>query len=136
MIHMPKTVIVVDDITFVRKTISEILTEAHYEVVGEAADGKEAVDLYMKLRPDLITLDLVMPKVTGIEAARQIIRQNSDAKIIMISAMGQENLIVEAINAGVKDYILKPFTAQEILRSIDRVLTLDEHAHASKSRTV
>jgi two-component system chemotaxis response regulator CheY len=136
MIHMPKTVIVVDDITFVRKTISEILTEAHYEVVGEAADGKEAVDLYMKLRPDLITLDLVMPKVTGIEAARQIIRQNSDAKIIMISAMGQENLIVEAINAGVKDYILKPFTAQEILRSIDRVLNLDEHAHASKSRTV
>lgn len=119
---MPKSVLIVDDIPFVRKTLSKILTDAHYEVIGEATNGREAIEKYFKLRPDIITMDVVMPQITGIEAARRILKKDKDAKIIMISAMNQENLIMEAINAGAKDYILKPFDPQQILSAIDHIL--------------
>lgn len=122
---MTKTILVVDDIAFVRKTLTEIFTEGHYEVIGQAADGKEAIELFTKLKPDLVTLDLVMPKMSGIEAARQIIKTDPHAKLIMITAMAQENLVMEAINAGIRDYILKPFTAQDILRTAERALFSD-----------
>ncbi len=119
---MAKTILVVDDIAFARKTITDILSRAHYEVVGQAADGKEAVDLFNALKPDLVTLDLVMPQMSGIEAARQIIRTEPHARLIMITAMAQESLIMEAINAGIRDYVLKPFTASDIVRTVERTL--------------
>ena len=120
---MAKTVLIVDDIAFVRKTLSEILSRAHYQVVGEAADGTEAIDLYMKLRPDIVTMDVVMPQMSGIDATRKIVKADKKAKIVIISAMGQENLVMEAIDVGAKDYILKPFTTEDVLKTIERTLT-------------
>ena len=118
---MVRTVLVVDDMAFVRKTISDILTEAHYQVLGEAKDGQEAIDLYVKLRPDVVTMDVVMPQMSGIEAARKIIKIDKDAKVIILSAMGQENLIMEAIHAGAKDFVLKPFNPEDLLKAIARL---------------
>jgi two-component system chemotaxis response regulator CheY len=119
---MAKTVLIVDDIAFVRKTLSEILVQAHYEIIGEASDGNEAVNLYMKLRPDIVTMDVVMPQMSGIDATRRIMKINKEAKVVIISAMGQENLVMEAINVGAKDYILKPFNTDDVLKTIERAL--------------
>jgi two-component system, chemotaxis family, chemotaxis protein CheY len=126
---MARTVLIVDDVAFVRKTLSEILSEAHYQVVGEAADGAEAITQYMKLRPDVVTMDIVMPNVSGIEAARKIIAADKNARIVIISAMGQENLIMEAINVGAKDYLLKPFSAADVLKTVERAF-VDENPAA------
>jgi len=130
---MAKTILVVDDIAFVRKTLTEILTEAHYEVIGQAADGREAINLYTKLKPDLVTLDLVMPNMSGIEAARQITKMDPSSRIIMITAMAHENLIMEAINSGARDYVLKPFTTPDILKALDRAFK--DYTGNSRSRT-
>ena len=122
---MAKTVLIVDDIAFVRKTLSDILTQAHYHVVGEAADGDEAIKLFTQLRPDVVTMDVVMPRMSGIDATRKIIKLNKEAKVVIISAMGQENLVMEAINVGARDFILKPFSAAEVLKTIEHVLVGD-----------
>jgi two-component system, chemotaxis family, chemotaxis protein CheY len=129
---MSKTVLIVDDIPFVRKTLAEIFTQAHYQVVGEATDGLEAIKQYQKLRPDLVTMDIVMPEMSGIEATRKINRINPLAKVVIISAMGQEQLVMEAINVGAVDYILKPFTAQEVIKTAERVLQTDPPTKRSK----
>jgi two-component system chemotaxis response regulator CheY len=128
---MAKTVLIVDDIAFVRKTLSEILVQAHYEIIGEASDGNEAVNLYTKLRPDIVTMDVVMPQMSGIDATRRIMKINKEAKVVIISAMGQENLVMEAINVGAKDYILKPFNTEDVLKTIERAL-LGEQALGSR----
>ena len=114
---MAKTVLIVDDVAFVRKTLTDILTEAHYQVVGEAADGAQAIELYAKLRPDLVTMDVVMPRMSGIDATRKILKADKDARIVIISAMGQESLVMEAINVGAKDYILKPFSSMDVAQN-------------------
>lgn len=120
---MAKTVLIVDDIAFVRKVLTDILTRAHYQVVGEAADGNEAIELYMKFRPDIVTMDVVMPQMSGIDATRKILKADKKAKIVIISAMGQENLVMEAIDVGAKDYILKPFNTEDVLKTIERALS-------------
>ena len=119
---MSRKVLVVDDVAFVRKTLSDLLTQAGYQVVGEATDGTDAVAKYTQLRPDLVTMDVVMPQMSGIEATKKIIKLDKDARVVIISAMGQENLVMEAINVGAKDYVLKPFSAQDVLKTIERAM--------------
>jgi len=132
---MAKTVLIVDDVAFVRKTLTDILTEAHYQVVGEAADGAQAIEMYGKLRPDLVTMDIVMPKMSGIEATRRIIKADKDARIVIISAMGQESLVMEAINVGAKDYILKPFSSMDVTKTLERAM-LDESQMMNRSSSL
>lgn len=119
---MPRKVLIVDDSAFVRKTLSALLSAAHYQVVGEAENGTRAVDLYFKLQPDIVTMDVVMPDLSGIEATRRIIKRDRDARIVVVSALGHEGIIMDAINAGAKDYVLKPFRNEDILRVLDHVL--------------
>lgn len=122
---MSVKVLVVDDAVFMRKMIGDILRKEGYEVIGEAENGQEAVDKYTQLRPDLVTMDIVMPKVNdmdGIGAVRQIMDKDPQAKILMVSAMGQHALVVEAIQAGAKDFVTKPFQPSRVLEAAKRVL--------------
>ena len=130
---MTRTVMVVDDVPFVRKTLIEILQQAHFQVVAEAADGHEACETFKRFRPDIVTMDIVMPKMGGLEATKRIMTMAPDAKVVVISAMGQESLVMEAINLGARDYILKPFTANDIRRTLDRVIRSEEKI-ANRSR--
>jgi two-component system chemotaxis response regulator CheY len=115
-------VLVCDDAIFMRTMISDILTQAGFEVVGEAESGTQAVEKYHALKPDLVTMDIVMPDMGGIEAVRAICKTDPDAKILMCSAMGQQALVVEAIQAGAKDFVVKPFQPSRVLEAVQRVL--------------
>ncbi|SFB12355.1 two-component system, chemotaxis family, response regulator CheY [Acetitomaculum ruminis DSM 5522] len=119
---MGKRVLVSDDAAFMRMMIKDILTKNGYEVVGEAANGKEAVSLYSELKPDLVLMDITMPEMDGIQALKKIRESNPDASIIMCSAMGQQAMVIEAIQSGAKDFIVKPFQADRVLESIQKVL--------------
>lgn len=111
-----KTVLIVDDIPYVRKALKQILTARGFRVVGEAENGEEAVKLYRETNPDIVTMDLVMPLMNGVEATKQILKVAPDACIIVLSAMMQENLVAEAIQAGARDYIIKPFQTEEVVK--------------------
>jgi two-component system chemotaxis response regulator CheY len=115
-------VLVCDDAIFMRTMIGDILNQAGFEVVGEAESGLQAVQKYRELKPDLVTMDIVMPDMGGIEAVREICKQDPDAKILMCSAMGQQALVVEAIQAGAKDFVVKPFQPSRVLEAVQRVL--------------
>src|ERR671915_2494445 len=117
-----QTVLVCDDAIFMRTMISDILSQAGFEVVGEAESGVQAVEKYRALKPDLVTMDIVMPDMGGIEAVREICKTDPDAKILMCSAMGQQALVVEAIQAGAKDFVVKPFQPSRVLEAVPRVL--------------
>ena len=119
---MAHRVLVCDDAIFMRTMISDILSGAGYEVVGEAETGVQAIERYQALRPDLVTMDIVMPDMGGIEAVREIVKGDADAKILMCSAMGQQALVVEAIQAGAKDFVVKPFQPSRVLEAVQRVL--------------
>ncbi|WP_442599642.1 response regulator [Neobacillus sp. D3-1R] len=116
-------ILVVDDAKFMRMTLSNILVKANHEVIGEADNGIKAVELYQELKPDLVTMDITMPEKSGIEAVKEIKEQFPNAKIIMCSAMGQQKMVVEAIEAGAKDFIVKPFDEGRVLDAIKRVLS-------------
>ena len=111
-----KTVLIVDDIPFVRKTLKQILTNQGYRIVGEAENGEEAIQLFRETNPTIVTMDLVMPLMNGVEATKRILQINPSAKVVILSAMMQENLVTEAIVAGAKDYIMKPFQTDEVAR--------------------
>jgi len=118
---MATKVLVVDDAAFMRMMLSKILTENGYTVVGEAANGAEAVEKYEKLQPDIVTMDITMPGVTGVEAVQRIVKKDPEARIIMVSAMGQQSMVVEAIRAGAKDFIVKPFNAERIVDAFRKI---------------
>jgi two-component system chemotaxis response regulator CheY len=115
-------VLVCDDAIFMRTMISDILSQAGYEIVGEAETGAQAVERYKQLKPDLVTMDIVMPDLGGIEAVREIVKFDPTARILMCSAMGQQALVVEAIQAGARDFVVKPFQPSRVLEAVQRVL--------------
>jgi len=118
---MSLKVLVVDDASFMRTMLNDILTAEGFEIVGEAENGVDAVELYKKLKPDITTMDIVMPLKSGIDAVKEIIAMDKDAKIVMCSALGQESLVTEALNAGAKDYIIKPFDALDVSTMVKKI---------------
>ena len=118
-----KRVLIVDDAQFTRNMLKNIISKIEQiEVIGEASNGVEAISLYKKLNPDLVTMDLVMPEKGGIEATEEILKINSKALIVVVSALGQEALVLEAAKKGAKDFIQKPFKTEQILEVMDRIL--------------
>ena len=115
---MAKRVLVVDDAAFMRMMLKDILTAGGYQVVGEASDGNEAVQKYKELQPDLVTLDVVMPDVDGVQALKNLRAEDPQAVVVMVSAMGQEALIQEANEAGAKGFIVKPFRPDAVLTAM------------------
>ena len=115
-------VLIVDDAAFMRMMIKDILEKNGFEVVGEANNGIQAVDLYKKEQPDVVTMDITMPDMDGIQAVKEIKSIDANAKIIMCSAMGQQGMVMDAIKAGAKDFIVKPFQADRVLEAINKVL--------------
>jgi two-component system chemotaxis response regulator CheY len=106
-----------------RSVIRDILQESgRYQIAGEASNGKEAVEKFIQLHPDLVTMDIVMPEIDGIQAVREILNADPAAKIVMCSALGQEPLVIESIAAGARDFIVKPFSAEKVLKVLDQVL--------------
>ena len=119
---MAQRILIVDDAAFMRMMIKDILTKNGFEVVGEAADGREAVEKYKELSPDLVTMDITMPEMDGVSALKEIKQINANAKVIMCSAMGQQAMGIDAIQAGAKDFIVKPFQADRVIDAIQKVL--------------
>lgn len=119
---MARTVLICDDAIFMRSMLGDILRQAGFEVVGEAASGAEAVERFRKLQPELVTMDIVMPDMTGIDAVREIVQEFPEAKVLMCSAMGQQALVIEAIQAGARDFIVKPFQPSRVLEAVQRAL--------------
>ena len=115
-------VLIVDDAAFMRMMIKDILQKNGFEVVGEASNGIEAVNLYKKEKPDVVTMDITMPDMDGIEAVKEIRAFDPGAKIIMCSAMGQQSMVMDAIKSGAKDFIVKPFQADRVLEAIRKVV--------------
>jgi len=118
---MGKRVLIVDDAAFMRMMLKNILAQNGYEIVGEASNGLEAVTLYKELKPDLVTMDIIMPEMGGITAVKEIRGFDSEAKIIMCSAMGQQAMVIESIQAGAKDFIVKPFQPDRVLEAVKKV---------------
>ncbi len=119
---MSQRVLIADDAAFMREMLCDILTEGGHEVVAEAADGNEAVSAFQEHQPDIVTLDIVMPRKSGLEALREIIAAHPGAKVIMCSALGQEALVMEALDAGASDFVVKPFKPDQVLAAIDSAI--------------
>ncbi len=122
---MAKTILVVDDALFMRKMLRDILTQAGYEVVGEGEDGEDGEDGYKKykeLKPDLVTMDITMPNISGLEGAKKIVSEFPEANILMCSAMGQESMVVESVVSGAKGFIVKPFKADKVIDSVQKLI--------------
>jgi two-component system, chemotaxis family, chemotaxis protein CheY len=120
---MAHKILIVDDAAFMRMMIKDILSKNGFDVVAEAADGAQAVEKYQEHQPDLVTMDITMPEMDGITALKEIKKINPNAKVIMCSAMGQQAMVIDAIQAGAKDFIVKPFQADRVLEAINKTLS-------------
>jgi len=116
-----KKVLIADDASFMRQMIREIIEPEGWEVVGEASDGVEVVEKFKKLRPDVVMMDIVMPKRSGIDAVKAIKAEDASARVVMCSALGQEALVTEAMQAGARDFIVKPFKPDAVLATLAKV---------------
>jgi two-component system, chemotaxis family, chemotaxis protein CheY len=121
--EMGNRILIVDDAAFMRMMIRDILTKNGFEVVGEAQDGAQAIEKYKELSPDLITMDITMPEMDGITALKEIRKLDTNVKVIMCSAMGQQAMVIDAIQAGAKDFIVKPFQADRVIEAIKKTLS-------------
>jgi two-component system chemotaxis response regulator CheY len=120
-------ILIVDDSKFMRKILSAILSEEGHTIVGEAENGREATELYKRLRPDLVTLDIIMPDVEGtnaLSALKEIVKEDPDARVMVVSAMGQEVVVEEYLRAGAKDFIVKPFQTSKIKDIVKSLMTV------------
>lgn len=117
-------VLFADDSSFMRTILKNIILKDPFVLAGEATNGKEAFELYQKLKPDLVTMDIVMPEMDGIDAVKQIRAIDPDARIIMVSAMGQQSMVIDAIQAGARDFIIKPFQPPRVQEALKRVMGL------------
>ncbi len=119
---MAKSVLICDDAAFMRMMIKDILTKNGYDVAGEAENGAKAVEKYNETKPDLVLMDITMPEMDGIQALKKIKEGDANASVIMCSAMGQQAMVIEAIQSGAKDFIVKPFQADRVLEAIKKVI--------------
>ena len=119
---MATRVLVVDDAAFMRMMVKAILSKHGYEIVGEAENGMKALEKYQELKPDLVTMDITMPEMDGITAVKEIKKVDPAAKVVMCSAMGQQAMVIEAIQAGARDFIVKPFQADRVLEAIRKAV--------------
>ena len=119
---MAKNILICDDAAFMRMMIKDILTKNGYTVIGEAENGLRAVEKYNELNPDLVLMDITMPEMDGIQALKKIKENDSSASVIMCSAMGQQAMVIESIQSGAKDFIVKPFQADRVLEAVKKVL--------------
>lgn len=119
---MANRILIVDDAAFMRMMIRDILSKNGFEIVGEAVDGAQAVEKFKEHKPDLITMDITMPEMDGIAALKEIRKIDPSAKVIMCSAMGQQAMVIDAIQAGAKDFIVKPFQADRVIEAIKKTL--------------
>jgi len=122
---MALRVMVVDDALFMRNMLKDIFVRAGFEVVAETDNGEAAPQLYQDTKPDLVTMDIVMPKKSGIEALQEIIATDPLARVVMVSALGQDSLVLEAVEAGARDFIVKPFREDKVLETIRRIVGQD-----------
>jgi len=113
----------VDDAAFMRMMLKDILLKGGFEIAGEATNGAEAIRLYQELKPDLVTMDITMPEVDGIAAVKEIKKIDPNAKVVMVSAMGQQAMVIEAIQAGASDFIVKPFQPDRVLEALKKALS-------------
>jgi len=114
-------VLIVDDAAFMRISIKNMLTKNGYEIIGEAENGAIGVELYKELQPDIVTMDITMPEMSGLDALKEIIKTDPQAKVVMVSAMGQEAMVREAIVSGAKGFIVKPFKEEGIIAAIKKL---------------
>ncbi len=119
---MAKNILISDDAAFMRMMIKDILTKNGYNVVGEAENGARAVEKYNELKPDLVLMDITMPEMDGIQALKKIKESDPSALVIMCSAMGQQAMVIESIQAGAKDFIVKPFQADRVIEAVKKVV--------------
>ncbi|NLK97230.1 response regulator [Defluviitalea saccharophila] len=119
---MAKKILIVDDAAFMRMMIKDILTKNGYEIAAEAENGAKAVEKFKELAPDLVIMDITMPEMDGIQAVREIKKIDGSATIIMCSAMGQQAMVIESIQAGAKDFIVKPFQADRVVEAVKKVI--------------
>lgn len=120
---MSQRILIVDDAAFMRMMIKDILTKNGFEVVGEAENGQVAIEKYKELKPDLVTMDITMPEMDGIQAVKKIREIDSSARIIICSAMGQQAMVIDAIQAGAKDFIVKPFQPDRVIEAVRKALS-------------
>ncbi len=114
-------ILVVDDAAFMRMMMKDILTKGNHEVVGEAEDGKQCLIEYTRLKPELVTLDITMPELDGLNTLLALKKLDPSAKVIMVSAMGQQDIVVQAIKAGARDFVVKPFQPERVLEAVNKV---------------
>ncbi len=125
---MPHRVLIADDAAFMREMLRDILQDGGFEVVAEAEDGEEAVNQYREHDPDLVTLDIVMPRKSGLDALAELLELDSGACIVMCSALGQEALVADALEKGAKEYVVKPFKPEQVLAALNRALKKSNQA--------
>jgi two-component system chemotaxis response regulator CheY len=118
---MAKRILITDDALFMRVTLKNILTQNGYEVVGEAVNGVESVEMFKQLKPDVVTMDITMPEMDGLQALKEIRAIDPTANVVMCTAMGQKSMVVDAIQAGAKDFIVKPFQPGRVIEAISKL---------------